>query len=151
MRRMFTTIYTDGSCLKNPGGPGGWAWVNVDNLSTNLVFSNSGRDRKTTNNRMELTAVIQAIQENQEYDKLTIHSDSKYVVTGITDWSHRWNRKKWKGVKNVDLWKKLYKIVYEKPVVERVEWRWVKAHAGDEYNEMVDKLAREEAYKCKAS
>tara|TARA_B110000495_G_C22991012_1_gene583558 strand:- start:968 stop:1384 length:417 start_codon:yes stop_codon:yes gene_type:complete len=136
---MTITVYTDGSCLKNPNGPGGWAFVV---LEFDRIWEVSGGDKSTTNNRMELEAAIQTLEflSNRDED-IIIYTDSKYVINGITTWIHNWIRKDWKKVKNVDLWKRLY-ILNSK----RVEWKWVKGHSGDKYNDRADELAKMEAY-----
>ena len=138
---MTTTIYTDGSCLGNPG-PGGWAAIEVNG------FKVCGADHHTTNNIMELTAVIGAL-EKASSGPVTIVTDSKYVKDGITKWVHNWVKRGWtkadgKPVKNKDLWSKLYHLVQERKDFPPT-WEWVKAHNGDHYNEMVDKMARESA------
>lgn len=124
-------IYTDGSCLGNPG-PGGWACVHE-------TFKICGGETDTTNNRMELTAVIRALERNPS---VTIVTDSKYVKDGIEKWIHVWKQRDWKtssggNVKNQDLWKKLDKLV-----TFGTQWEWVKAHNGDILNECADSLAR---------
>jgi len=139
-RLEMLNVWTDGSCLNNPG-PGGWAFVTSDG---NQV---SGGERETTNNRMELNAAIQALKwanEHHQKQKIIIHTDSKYVKDGITRWIEKWKLKNYKDVKNDDLWRML-----DNENGEHVDWRWVKAHAGTPENEMVDKLARQEAIKQK--
>ena len=134
-------VYTDGSCLINPNGPGGWACLIVDN-KCNRKWEVSGGNSSTTNNRMELEAVINSLTFLSQYkDLITIFTDSKYVINGITTWIHNWIRKDWKHVKNTDLWKKLYKITRNR----EIQWEWVKGHSGDYYNDRVDVLARNEA------
>ena len=129
-------IYTDGSCLTNPG-PGGWGVLILDK---ECEWEISGNKNDTTNNQMELQAVIEAIKF---LDKggLIIHSDSMYVINGITKWIDNWIRKDWKKVKNVELWKELYDLSKERDI----EWIWVKAHADNEYNNRVDQIARNAA------
>ncbi len=127
-------IYTDGSCLKNPDGPGGWAALILDK---EYEWEIVGNDPSTTNNKMELQAVIEALKFVVDYD-ITIYSDSTYVIKGITEWIDNWIRKDWKKVKNVELWKELYDLVKDRDV----KWEWVKAHANNEYNNRVDILAR---------
>lgn len=129
-------IYTDGSCLQNPG-PGGWGVLILDKESN---WEISGNDAYTTNNKMELQAVIEAIKFVDKGD-LIIHSDSMYVINGITNWINNWIRKDWKKVKNVELWKELYILTKER----NIEWTWVKAHADNEYNNRVDEIARNAA------
>lgn len=139
-------IYTDGGCTGNPG-PGGWAAVILDN--GNDPREMSGGDESTTNNRMELTAVIGAL--GYVMDKfgtdisIDVYTDSQYVQKGISEWMPRWVRKGWKTaagkpVKNKDLWLEL-KTLNEGL---NVEWKWVKGHAGDEWNERCDELVARE-------
>lgn len=137
-------LYTDGSCLGNPG-PGGWA-AHIEGL-----FTISGSAPHTTNNRMELTAVIQGFEKALECGQKYIHvfTDSTYVKNGITAWAVSWQLHNWKTstgepVKNKDLWELLLKLERE---FEDVQWHWVKAHAGNHMNEKVDQLARKEAEK----
>lgn len=132
-------VYTDGSCLGNPG-PGGWAlWI------PDLNATKSGGDPRTTNNRMELTAIIQALKH---YKIKTVYTDSVYCKNGITKWCEKWKRNGWKTakgdeVKNRDLWEQLVDLS------EDVEFRWVKAHAKNPHNNKVDLMAREEANQLK--
>ena len=123
-------IYTDGACIGNPG-PGGWGVV-ILNGSQNLFLS--GGDSSTTNNRMEITAVIEALKNVDDND-VTIYSDSTYVINTIT--------KGWKKNKNQDLWELLEKLLFKK----NVTWKWVKGHSGNEFNEKADQLAYGEAKK----
>ena len=136
-------IWTDGSCLGNPG-PGGWG-----------VFIKDGEQRhelakgvtETTNNRMEIQAAIEAVlwwKTNRPDKEVIIHTDSKYVKDGITKWITAWKNKDFKDVKNDDLWRILYDLNSS-----MIDWTWVKAHAGNEENEKVDKLARAQALKQK--
>ena len=137
-------IYTDGSCLYNPG-PGGWA---VLILEDEWEWEISGNDTNTTNNKMELQAVVEAIKfvNTQSLgNDLCIYSDSQYVINGITKWIENWIKKEWKKIKNVELWKELYKLTKEK----NIQWEWVKAHADNKYNNRVDKLARDAAKNVK--
>ena len=136
-------IYTDGSCLSNPGN-GGWAAIiNIDGEIKKI----SGNEKNTTNNRMELMAPINALKYINSKDQIEIFTDSKYVKNGITEWINTWVLNNWKtsnkeDVKNKDLWIELYKL--NKSL--NVKWNWVKAHAGDTLNEEVDILAKEAAY-----
>lgn len=134
-------IYTDGSCLK-PNGPSGWAFIGMDRIKT---WQYSDGDANSTNNRMELTAVIEALEffDEYDYDEYNIHTDSKYVINGITKWIIKWKSIGWKKVKNIDLWKRLDENIKNK----NIKWTWVKAHNGDKYNEIVDLIARQEAKK----
>lgn len=133
-------IYTDGACSGNPG-PGGWGAL--------LVYGNtekelSGYESETTNNRMEMTAVIKALKGLKESCKIDLYTDSKYVLQGATEWIEGWKAKGWKTadkkpVKNVDLWQELEKQLDR----HEVKWHWVKGHAGHPENERADALARE--------
>ena len=132
------TIYTDGACKGNPG-PGGWgAWLRCGPHERELW----GGEAQTTNNRMELTAVIEALAALKARSRVTVHLDSEYVRNGITSWIHNWKRRGWrtaddKPVKNVDLWRRLDELVQ----VHDIDWRWVRGHAGDPGNERADALA----------
>ena len=135
-------IYTDGSCLKNPGS-GGWAAIIC---TDNEVKKISGSEKDTTNNRMELMATINALKEVNSEDLIEIYTDSKYVKNGITDWIHNWIKNNWKtsskeDVKNKDLWVQLYDLNKN----SKIKWNWVKAHAGNPLNEEVDLLAKKAA------
>jgi ribonuclease HI len=137
-------IHTDGACSGNPG-PGGWGAI--------LQFGDKSRELKggelaTTNNRMELMAAIQALEALTRDCRVELHTDSQYVMKGISEWIHNWKRRGWmtadkKPVKNDDLWKRLDQARLR----HEVDWRWVKGHAGDPDNERVDQLARAEAMK----
>ena len=136
------TIYTDGSCLTNPGS-GGWAAIINENNKKKII---SGNEKNTTNNRMELSAIIEAMSSFQKKKNLKIVTDSKYVIDGINLWLKRWKSNDWKTsakkpVKNKDLWMKLDDLINE----HSVELEWVKGHSGDKFNEEVDSLAREKA------
>ena len=131
-------IYTDGACSGNPG-KGGWAAVILDNNSNQSCIS--GKESNTTNNRMELMAPIMALK-NKKKSEITVFTDSKYVKDGITDWIKKWKINNWKGsnkkpVKNKDLWIKLDNSCLK----HKVTWKWVKAHAGNKYNNLADELA----------
>ena len=131
-------IYTDGACSGNPG-PGGWG-VFIENSGN--VTELSGRDENTTNNRMELKAVIEALKFFTINSELTIHTDSKYVMDGASRWIINWKKNNWKtaqkkDVKNKDLWIELDKYVE----IHNVKWSWVKGHSGHEQNEIADHLA----------
>ena len=135
-------IYTDGSCLKNPGN-GGWAAIININSEIKKI---SGSVKNTTNNKMELMAPIKALQEVKEQQPIEIYTDSQYVKLGITDWIHKWIKNNWQTskkepVKNKELWIELYELTksYE------IKWIWVKAHAGNILNEEVDLLAKQAA------
>ena len=135
-------IYTDGSCLKNPGN-GGWAAIIC---TRNEMKKISGSEKDTTNNRMELMATINALKEVNSEDLIEIYTDSKYVKNGITDWIHNWIKNNWKtsnkeDVKNKDLWVQLHELSNN----SKIKWNWVKAHAGNPLNEEVDLLAKKAA------
>ena len=132
------TIYTDGACKGNPG-PGGWGVLLTCEGVERELF---GGERETTNNRMELTAVIEALRALKRPSRVVLHTDSQYVQKGITEWIHNWKAKGWKTaartpVKNVDLWQALDELAAR----HRVDWRWVKGHAGHDGNERADALA----------
>ena len=135
-------IYTDGSCLSNPGN-GGWAAIININGKIKKI---SGNEKNTTNNRMELMAPINALKNINSKDPIEIFTDSKYVKNGITEWINTWVLNNWKtskkeDVKNKDLWLELHKLNQS----FSVKWNWVKAHAGDPLNEEVDMLAKKAA------
>jgi ribonuclease HI len=131
-------IWTDGACKGNPG-PGGWgAWLKSGTHERELW----GGEALTTNNRMELLAVIEALLALKQPSQVRLHTDSAYVKNGITSWIHGWKAKGWltadrKPVKNQDLWQRLDALRQQ----HQVEWRWVKGHAGDPGNERADQLA----------
>lgn len=135
-------IYTDGSCLGNPG-PGGWAFVATDGKN---IAERSGGEPNTTNNRMELMAVIRALGAAKKHAEVEIHTDSQYVKNGMQSWIKNWKKNNWrtadkKPVKNQDLWMALDTAASN----IKINWRWVKGHAGIDMNERVDELARHAA------
>ena len=135
-------IHTDGACLGNPG-PGGWAALLRFNGTEREL---AGGEVQTTNNRMELMGAIAALEALKEPCAVVLHSDSKYVLQGISEWMPGWKRKGWKtagggAVKNQDLWQRLDAAAAK----HRVTWQWVKGHAGHPDNERVDVLARTQA------
>ena len=144
---MEIKIYTDGACVGNPG-PGGWAAIVLFEKEKKELF---GGEKLTTNNRMELTAAIKALEycakeekEQPSLKHLRIFTDSIYVKEGITVWIDNWEKNNWKtsdkkNVKNIDLWKKLKDLVKSK----QIEWCWIKGHSGDPMNDLADKLAKE--------
>ncbi len=139
-------IWTDGSCLGNPG-PGGWAFVATDGKNS---AERSGGEKDTTNNRMELTAVIRAISAARKHSEIEIHTDSQYVKNGTSVWMKNWKKNNWrtadkKPVKNQDLWQQLDELVS----AVKVHWVWVRGHNGEELNERCDELARGAAEKLK--
>lgn len=131
-------IFTDGACRGNPG-PGGWG----------AILRSGGREKElwggeegTTNNRMELTAVIRALEALKQRSRVRVYTDSQYVQKGISEWIHAWKRKGWKtadkkDVKNADLWRELDVLAQR----HEVEWHWVRGHAGHPENERADALA----------
>lgn len=131
-------IYTDGACKGNPG-PGGWgAWLKWGNHEKELF----GGEAETTNNRMELTAVIEALASLKRGCRVRLHTDSRYVHDGISTWIHDWKRRGWrtadkKQVKNVDLWQRLDEVAGN----HEIEWVWVRGHDGNPGNERADELA----------
>ena len=134
------TIYTDGACKGNPG-PGGWGALLQFADSTEKIF---GGQLATTNNRMELTAVIEALKALKKPFEVTLYLDSEYVRKGITEWIHGWKARGWKTaakepVKNVELWQALDSMVTQ--CGHRITWKWVKGHSGDAGNEQADALA----------
>lgn len=151
------TVYTDGGCSGNPG-PGGWGYVIVEGTcdhsgvcaDPSREHRASGGERNTTNNRMELTAVIEALHTIASASRwknlpVTVYTDSQYVQKGITQWIAGWKRNGWRTaskapVKNQDLWIILDDVVSKLPV----QWMWVKGHAGIHYNEVCDQLTQQE-------
>lgn len=135
--KLMEIIYTDGSCRGNPG-PGGWGWVN-----SNTNSSDGGKVKDTTNNRMELTAVIKALESHSESFDITIISDSKYVTDAFNQgWLDNWVSNNWrtssrKAVKNQDLWKELLSLCESRNVI----FEWVRGHDGNTWNEMADFVA----------
>jgi len=133
-------IYTDGACKGNPG-PGGWGVLLKSGTFEKELF---GGELGTTNNRMEMTAVIEALTALKRPCRVTLFLDSEYVRKGITEWIHGWKAKGWKTaakqpVKNAELWQRLDALVASGG--HEIEWRWVKGHAGDPGNERADALA----------
>ena len=136
-------IYTDGACSGNPG-PGGWGYVIVENGKS---YSSKGSESQTTNNRMELTAAIKALENARKDESLYLYTDSTYLQKGITEWIVNWKKNNWitsskKPVSNKDLWIKIDQLNLELDI----EWKWVKAHQSDNsddtlYNNMADELA----------
>ncbi|QOD38206.1 ribonuclease HI [Candidatus Wolbachia massiliensis] len=139
MNKKEVTIYTDGACFGNPG-TGGWAAI--------ILFQNHrkdiyGREENTTNNKMELTAVINALKALKFSCNVSLYTDSLYVRDGITEWINKWKINGWKtgnkkSVKNVELWKELDNVASQ----HEINWKWVKAHNGDKHNEEADSLAK---------
>ena len=135
---MKLKIYTDGACSGNPG-KGGWAAIILDEKGQSSI---SGTENKTTNNRMELMAPIMALKKIKTKSEIMIYTDSRYVKDGITEWIKKWKLNDWKSsnkkpVKNKDLWIKLDNCCKK----HNISWKWVKAHAGNKFNDLVDELA----------
>jgi ribonuclease HI len=136
---MEYKIYTDGACSGNPG-PGGWGVVIID--KDNNQINISGKEKNTTNNRMELMAPIIALKKIKSKSNVIIFTDSTYVKNGITEWIKKWEKNGWKNsnkkpVKNKDLWVRLNDLCQK----NNVAWKWVKGHSGDKYNVLADGLA----------
>ena len=136
------SVYTDGSCLGNPGN-GGWAFLIVG--EKNICYR-TGFELNTTNNQMELVAVIKALEFLKEFRDISINTDSNYVKQGITTWIINWKKNNWntsrkQPVKNKELWERLDELNLNK----NINWSWVKAHNIDEFNNQVDTLARKAA------
>lgn len=131
------TIYTDGACEPNPG-PGGWAALLLAGKTEKELV---GSDPHTTNNRMELTAAVQALRALSKPCKVDLYTDSQYLRRGITEWLPDWRRRGWKRkggtLANIDLWKALEAALAQ----HEISWHWVRGHAGDRYNQRVDSLA----------
>ena len=131
-------VFTDGACKGNPG-PGGWgAWLRYGEREKELF----GGEPRTTNNRMELTAVIRALEALRRPSRVRVHTDSQYVKNGITQWIHDWKKRGWrtaerKPVKNEDLWRRLDELAAR----HEVKWVWVRGHSGHDGNERADALA----------
>ena len=139
-------VYTDGSCLRNPNGPGGWAVCIVRAGETEKTLS--GGDPSTTNNRMEMTAAIEALRHLPKNEQIVLSTDSQYLKNGITKWIFSWKHRGWKKadgspVLNQELWQELDALISGR----RIIFRWVKGHAGHKYNEICDMLAKREAQK----
>lgn len=135
------TVYTDGACSGNPG-PGGWGAILMYEGQEKPL---SGYDPETTNNRMELMAVIEALGCLKRASRVELYTDSTYVMKGVTEWMAGWKRNGWKTsarkpVKNQDLWQRMSAAIEG----HDIRWHWVKGHSGDHYNDMADELARQE-------
>ena len=133
-------IYTDGACRGNPG-PGGWGALLIYKDADKTIY---GGEKNTTNNRMEMTAIIEALKIVKMDCDITLYTDSKYVMDGITKWLPNWKKKGWitsnkKPVKNKDLWQILEECISK----QNIEWQWVKGHAGIPGNEKADELANQ--------
>ena len=138
---MKYTIYTDGACSGNPG-PGGWGAVIFDEKEKQ--YNISGNVKDTTNNRMELMTPIMALKKIKSMSNVMIFTDSTYVKNGITEWIKKWEKNGWKSsskkpVKNKDLWIKLNDLCQK----NKVQWKWIKGHSNNKYNNLADELATE--------
>ena len=138
IRRPKVEMWTDGACKGNPG-PGGWGALLTNGGHEKEIW---GGEPSTTNNRMELTAVIEALASLKRSCDVVVHTDSEYVRKGITEWIHAWKRRGWttadrKPVKNIELWQRLDALAK----LHHVEWRWVRGHTGEPGNERADALA----------
>jgi ribonuclease HI len=142
-------VFTDGGCSGNPG-PGGWAFVLV--ADDQIIAEKWGAEKNTTNNRMELTAAIAALEAVRDMtasgqaapDRITVYTDSQYVQKGMTEWIHGWKKKQWQtsgkeAVKNQDLWQRLDGLTGQSTVV----WVWIRGHTGNELNERCDRMTQE--------
>jgi len=147
--RPAVEVYTDGACSGNPG-PGGWGVLLRYGRHTKELFG--GESAPTTNNRMELTAAIEALEHLTRPASVKLHTDSTYVRSGITSWLRGWERNGWltadkKPVKNADLWRRLAEAVKR----HDIEWRWVRGHSGDPGNERADALANRGVAEARAA
>jgi ribonuclease HI len=141
-------IFTDGGCSGNPG-PGGWGYIVIMHTfqGENVITQNMGAEKETTNNRMEMTAVIEALRALKQMDvprRVSVYTDSQYVQKGMSEWIHTWKKNSWrtsdkKPVKNQELWMALDSLASEFTVA----WEWVKGHAGNEFNERCDRMTQE--------
>ena len=141
-------IFTDGACSGNPG-PGGWGAILRKGDTEKELF---GGETLTTNNRMEMTAVIEALRALKAPVRARVHTDSQYVQKGISEWIHGWKRRGWKTagkdpVKNEDLWRELDRLAAQ----HEIEWIWVRGHAGHPENERADELANKGMRQVRAS
>ena len=138
-QRPKVTIYTDGACSGNPG-PGGWAALLLYKSREKEL---KGSETNTTNNRMELTAAVRALEALTKPYQIDFYTDSEYLRRGITEWLEGWKARNWKRkkgqLKNVDLWKALDAAIR----THEISWHWVRGHAGNRFNERVDRLARQ--------
>ena len=146
MTEKIVTIYTDGACSGNPG-VGGWGAILMYNKVSKEI---SGGEENTTNNIMELRAVIEALKMLKIRCKVNIYTDSIYVKNGITDWINNWKQNGWKNLKrqiisNKDLWQELDNLTNK----HEIEWFWIKGHNNNKFNDIADKLARNEIIKIK--
>ena len=133
------TVYTDGSCEPNPG-PGGWAAIILDGKEQTVL---KGFEKQSTNNRMELTAALEALRQIDPARAVILYTDSQYLKNGVEKWLKDWKARNWKRrggpLLNVDLWKQISEVIEQR----KITWRWVKGHNGNPYNERVDRLAHQ--------
>lgn len=139
MRRV--KIYSDGGMFKTNPGPGGWGAVVILESGAYQVLSGASEEPMTTNNVMEVTAALKALEALPCPCDVTLVSDSQYLVKGMSSWRQGWESKGWVGVKNYELWQRLISAASR----HRVEWKWVRGHNGDHFNEMADRAAGEAA------
>jgi ribonuclease HI len=134
-----TTVYTDGSCDPNPG-PGGWAAVILHSGNETIL---KGHADESTNNRMELTAALEALRSIDEDQPVILYTDSQYLKNGVESWLKNWKAKNWKRkggkLANVDLWKQISEEIEHR----KITWRWIKGHNGNPYNERADRIAQQ--------
>lgn len=143
-KRKWIELYVDGSCLNNPG-PGGWAALLRFQRTEKVLAGNA---RCTTNNRMELQAVIEGLKALDRPSRITVYTDSQYVQQGITVWIHKWKAHGWRGYKNNEIKNKDLWVVLENTAKRHnIIWNWVMGHNGNPFHDRVDVLAREEARK----
>jgi len=135
-------IYTDGSSLGNPG-PGGWCAILKYKNHQKII---KGGEKLTTNNKMELKAVIEALKSLKEPYEIKLYSDSTYVLKGISKWINNWIKKEFKNVKNKELWQEFLNVKQN----HKISTNWIKAHSGHKENEICDKIAKAEALKIKS-
>ena len=132
-------VYTDGSCEPNPG-PGGWAVIIIDDGKETIL---KGYEAQSTNNRMEMTAALEALKHIDKAKRVRLYTDSQYLKNGVESWMKNWKAKNWKRkggqLANVDIWKQISDEIDQR----RIEWHWVKGHNGNTYNERVDRLAHQ--------
>lgn len=138
MRTPHVTIYTDGGCDPNPGR-GAWAALII---ADGKVSEFSGAEVQTTNNRMELTAAIQALRSVKEGSEVDLYTDSTYLMNGMTEWMPKWLAKKWRGSSGPVLNKDLWQVLNVETARHKVKWHWVKGHSTNRYNQRVDLLVQ---------
>lgn len=140
MKERYIEIFTDGACTGNPG-PGGWCAILRYNNHEKIL---SGFDNNTTNNKMELTAIIKALEIIKRKSRIKVYSDSQYLIKGMTEWLPKWIKNNWKNskkeeIQNKELWMKLFEFTNK----HEIEWIWIKGHEGHPENEKCDRIAKE--------